>query len=140
MSEIPNTSDSGALTCSRCDTVLETKKAPFHLHDEYVGHFESLVCPICNYHVLTENGYDKAITEAMKFGLVGPAEVKEMDDTVEEQLSFTPRLVGVNLQMINFIIKANEKNLITAYNNLSDIELQQKSMHKQSKLLLTIED
>jgi hypothetical protein len=89
MTDCPIRTTAGDIGCPKCSTPLEINKAPFLLHNEYVGHFESLVCPICNYSALTETGYDQAIDEAKKFGMIGPAHnenevLQETDDFVEE--------------------------------------------------------
>lgn len=74
MSEFPVRNDKDILECPRCNSPLMKKLSPFYLRGEHIGRFESLVCDICNYSALTAIGYDKAMLEARKFGLVGPHE------------------------------------------------------------------
>lgn len=62
------------LSCPRCQSPLVQKKAPFYLHGEHVGNFESLVCDMCRFSALTSKGYQDATVEAERFGLIGPAE------------------------------------------------------------------
>lgn len=95
MTETPIRLDSNDLGCPRCKTKLELGNSPFTINDEYVGHFESLFCSICHYHLLTAEGYDKAIKQASKFGLVGSEEEYEIDDTVEEHFTvYAPLSIG----------------------------------------------
>jgi len=78
MSEAPSKDDFGVLHCPRCNSALETRKAPFSVGSEYVGSFESYVCPICNFSALTKAGYEMASREAYRMGLVGPPEIGEL--------------------------------------------------------------
>ena len=87
MTVTPTRLDSGNLGCPSCKIELETKDSPFYVHGEYVGHFESLVCSICSFHLFTAKGYDAAIKQASKFGLVGQKEEVEIDDVVEEKFT-----------------------------------------------------
>lgn len=92
----PSRDSAGHILCPRCGTRLNKDKAPFKMHGEYLGKFESLVCPICNYSVLTGEGYDQAIAEAAKFGLVGPAQEEEILEIVTKPLELAPREVSMN--------------------------------------------
>ena len=74
MSEVPIRTTSGEIGCPRCKTPLRVGRAPFYLHSEHVGNFESLVCPICNYSTLTSSGYQEAIVKAKMQSLIGPEE------------------------------------------------------------------
>jgi hypothetical protein len=76
----------GFLSCPRCGTRLDKTKAPFILHDSYVGSFESYVCPICHYSALTAEGYENAISEASRFGLIGPQEPKPVVEVFDGEL------------------------------------------------------
>lgn len=71
---ISHSESTDELGCPKCDSPLVQREAPFYLHGEFVGVFESLVCEMCHFSALTSQGYQKAIVEAEKFGLVGPAE------------------------------------------------------------------
>jgi len=115
LTQTPIRTKTGSIGCPRCETILKIKKASFLLDEEYVGHFESLVCPICNYSILTENGYESAIEEAKKFGLVGSAEVKEVDDLIEEQLIIPNHQKGNNLEYGKLVTELEEK-LFETYN------------------------
>src|SRR5579875_478909 len=91
MTNIPVRNSSGGLNCPRCGTSLVKGLAPFILHGEYVGRFESIECKICNYSALTANGYDRAMSAAKSLALVGTAEG-------EEELGFRtsePMYIGV---------------------------------------------
>ncbi len=95
MSEILNKDSEGALECPRCQSPMVERRAPFYLHGEYVGAFESVVCDMCHYSLLTSSGYDKAMTEASKFGLVGPQEeiINETVEMSDASYAFGPDLV-----------------------------------------------
>lgn len=70
----PFRTSSGDIGCPRCTTPLKKGKAPFYIRGEKVGIFDAIVCPICNYSALTEKGYEEAISEAKKIGIVGIVE------------------------------------------------------------------
>lgn len=74
MTDIPTRNSTGGLDCPRCGTVLVNGKSPLYLRKEYVGVFDSLLCRMCHYYLLTASGYDNALIEARKYGLVGPEE------------------------------------------------------------------
>jgi hypothetical protein len=57
------------------------------LRGEYVGKFDSLVCPICHYSALTSLGYAAAITKAEQMGLIGPPELEATLETVDQTLT-----------------------------------------------------
>jgi DNA-directed RNA polymerase subunit RPC12/RpoP len=76
MSSIPSRNGHDELACPDCGTKLVRKKAPFYLHDKFVGDFESIVCDKCGYSLLTSAGYDSAVKEACRQGHVGPPEKK----------------------------------------------------------------
>lgn len=66
--------DDGSIGCSRCKLPLTEVRSPFYIRKEYVGHFDSLDCPLCHFHIFTEKGYDDAMQMAHRYGLVGPPE------------------------------------------------------------------
>jgi hypothetical protein len=78
------------LNCPRCGTAMVIGKAQFYTRGEYVGIFEAVVCKMCNYSLFTSSGYDNAMLEARRYGLVGPQEeiVKETLEPSEQQLIF----------------------------------------------------
>ena len=69
MGDVPIRLASGKIGCGRCGTALIKGSAPFYIRKEYVGVFESYVCPICNYSALTEGGYEAAIKQAKRMDL-----------------------------------------------------------------------
>ena len=71
MDDAPVMLESGKIGCGRCGTALAVGGAPFYIRKEYVGVFESYVCPICNYSALTEDGYEAGIRQAKRMGLCG---------------------------------------------------------------------
>ena len=73
MDDAPVRLESGKIGCGRCGTALTVDGAPFYIRKEYVGVFESYVCPICNYSALTEDGYEAGIRQAKRMGLFGQA-------------------------------------------------------------------
>ena len=73
MDEAPSRLPSGKLGCPKCYTALSKDKAPFYLHGEYVGIFESYVCPICTYFAFTLDGYENARIRAKQLSLVDTA-------------------------------------------------------------------
>ncbi len=140
MTECPIRALSGDIGCPKCNTALETKKAPFYLHDEYVGHFESLVCPICHYSVLTDQGYDEAINVASQFGMIGPAYeeqeiIREIENSVEEHHVTSATKVSLNL--INDSIERLLNNQpIEAFNDVSTIVTPQIRTRKPNKSII----
>ena len=66
-------------SCQECGSRLVLKNAPFYLHGEYIGDFESLVCEKSSSHfsALTESGYIKATRIAEQRGLIGPTSEEE---------------------------------------------------------------
>lgn len=69
MNESPIRNSSGDIGCPKCFISLKKTMAPFKMYGEYVGNFESYVCPMCNYSALTESGYDKAIIQAKQLAI-----------------------------------------------------------------------
>ena len=92
MSEVPIRTNSGDLGCPRCETPLQKGIAPFNLHGEYIGNFDSLVCPICNYSMLTSSGYTEVTKEACIQGLVGPEEKIDIPEIGEISYKFAPNI------------------------------------------------
>ena len=72
--------ETGGLGCPDCKFVLGSVKSPFYLHDKYVGHFDSLSCSICNYHLFTSKGYELAIKTVNRFGLINSKIEGEFED------------------------------------------------------------
>jgi hypothetical protein len=62
-----------AVSCPECGSPLVQGNAPFYLHGEYVGTFESLICKNSHFSALTESGYKDATRIAEQLGLIGPA-------------------------------------------------------------------
>ena len=136
MTKSPIRTSTGDIGCPRCETLLKIKKSPFSIRDEYVGHFESLVCPICNYFVFTSKGYEDAVSEARKYGLIGPAEVKEIDGVIEERLTIRPNRTANNFLIGTLIDKPIENESFESYNESQEIIIPEVSKHKASKLQL----
>ena len=96
MSEVPIRTNSGDLGCPRCETPLQKGRAPFILHGEYVGNFDSFVCPICNYSMLTSSGYIEVTKEASTQGLVGPKEKIDIPEIGEISYKFVHNIITKN--------------------------------------------
>ena len=77
--------DDGSIGCSRCKLSLTKARSPFYIRKEYVGHFDSLDCPLCHFHIFTEKGYDNAMQMAYRCGLVGPPEEVETCEATHDQ-------------------------------------------------------
>ena len=95
--------DDGGIGCSRCRLPLTETHSPFYIRKEYVGHFDSLDCPLCHFHIFTEKGYGDAMQMAHGYGLVGPPEEVEMCDTVQAQDTFgsiTSRVIEERLAIM----------------------------------------
>jgi len=90
----PFRTDSGGIGCPRCGTVLTEGNAPFFLQGEYVGVFESIVCSICHYSALTENGYGDAVVKAKKLGIMGVN--TDLPDIEETEFILNQQSEGVN--------------------------------------------
>jgi len=67
--------DSGKIGCPICQTPLVEGIAPYYLKGIKVGEFDSLVCEMCRYSVLTEKGYVESGKRAEEMGLIGAPEV-----------------------------------------------------------------
>ncbi len=89
---------SGGIGCPKCASPLKRGNAPFYLHGEYVGVFESIICEICNYSALTEKGYEMAMLEAKKLGLIGL--VEDTPETTPLELIINQYTSGKNNQKI----------------------------------------
>lgn len=98
--QIPTRNSMGELLCPRCETILGKGPSPFMLHGEYVGHFEAYVCDICHYSALTSHGYERAVAEASKFGLVGPLVEEETIIEVEDKLQLIEVQASTNIPNI----------------------------------------
>jgi hypothetical protein len=80
---------SSELNCPSCGSAaMVLDKAPYHIRDKYIGEFEAIVCKTCKYSLFTPAGYDDAMLEARKRGLIGPPEetvVEEKTSSSQEQ-------------------------------------------------------
>ena len=94
MNASPSRLPSGKIGCPRCETALSKDQAPFYLHGEYVGNFESYVCSMCHYSALTEDGYESARIQARLLSLIekGP----DVPEIQESKLAFNNLAVGKN--------------------------------------------
>lgn len=79
--------DDESIGCSRCKLPLTEVSSPYYISKEYVGHFDSLDCPLCHFHVFTEKGYDHAMQTAYEYSLVGPPEEDESVTQLENRTS-----------------------------------------------------
>jgi len=59
--------------CPRCGTEMAQGREPLRIDDSYVGHYDAMSCPICKYYYFTDVDYDSALSDARRFGLVGPS-------------------------------------------------------------------
>ena len=109
MSEAPSKDDYGVLHCPRCNSALETSKAPFSVGSEYVGSFESYVCPICNFSALTKAGYEMASREAYRIGLVGPPEIGELLIPAQDILELSRVTADTNKHSLALVV-SKQKN------------------------------
>jgi hypothetical protein len=94
MRDIPIRNSKGGLDCPRCGTTMVMGKAPFYLNGEYIGTFEAMICDICNYSLFTPAGYDHAMEEASRYGLIGSPEeiIRESLEPSEQEVVF-PEMV-----------------------------------------------
>src|SRR5919112_1135981 len=114
--------------CPRCQSPMVEGRAPFYLHDEYVGIFESLVCDMCHYSLLTSAGYDKAMIEARRFGLVGPEE-----DVINE----TVEMVDTSYAMEDLVIPTNNLYQHQEFRK-SDEDLKSESITSVGRILIPV--
>ena len=98
--DIPVRNSNGGLDCPRCGTTLVRGKAPFYLKGEYVGTFEAMVCDICHYSLFTPLGYDLAMSEASKYGLIGQPEeiIREIVEPSEQEVVFQEIMLSSNAE------------------------------------------
>jgi hypothetical protein len=127
MADIPTRNSSGGLDCPRCGTTFVKGKAPFYLRGEYVGTFEALVCDICHYSLFTPSGYDHAMIEARKYGLVGPPEdiVGETLEASEQEFVFQETVVSSNIENTTQIITKPESKKVedSSLSNIGEIPI-----------------
>ena len=135
-SDIPSRTPAGSLGCPRCSSRLEKKRAPFVLHGEYVGHFESLVCPICHFSVLTSDGYEKAIAEASRYGLVGPPEQMPVFQESEEQFAIVTNLKYTHANTVAlFKESGKEERDLQSATHSAEIRLPEEFVIRRNKTL-----
>ena len=122
MSEVPIRTTSGEIGCPRCNTPLRVGRAPFYLHDEHVGNFESLVCPICNYSTLTSSGYQEAIVKAKMQSLIGPEEKFDLPELGEVSYMISKQ---ISSKMRKHILKPKEKLNDKSFTDESDNDVRE---------------
>lgn len=116
--------DDGSIGCSRCRLPLTVARSPFYIRKEYVGHFDSLDCPLCHFHIFTEKGYGDAIQMAYRYGLVGPPEEVAMCETMKAQ--DTP------VELITSRIVEERPAIITVQGQVSLLQFIESDNHKIS--------
>jgi len=112
MTATPIRNDMGNIGCPKCLSALKKAKAPFKIHGEFVGNFESYVCPICNYSALTENGYDEASLQAKQLALNQTIEIPEIEK-IEFRVNYP--MSGINDQILKENNKLEEHNKLEEY-------------------------
>ena len=142
---VPTRDSNGKLLCPRCATELKDQKAPYFIAREYLGEFDSKFCDMCQYSLLTAYGYDAALKEANKYGIVGPEEELVSEQfVIDEKADLTPiqyiwqlvretKTLDDKLQIINLYqskVKGHSKSydnvlLILEPNNNSQITRKQ---------------
>ncbi|MGC1928250.1 MAG: hypothetical protein WA667_04700 [Candidatus Nitrosopolaris sp.] len=125
MADIPVRNSKNGLDCPRCGTSLVNDKAPFYLNGEYIGKFEAIVCDMCHYSLFTPSGYDQAMLEARRYGLVGPPEeiIEETLESSEQEVVFQTIAISSNSDNTDRITSkpGNEKVEINSSSNLTAI-------------------
>ncbi len=110
-----------AVSCPKCESPLVQGNAPFYLHGEYIGSFQSLICEICHYSALTESGYRNATRIAEQLALIGPASElpNERSETwyeTEQPITNQFAIEKASLDIRNLIIvKSEEKAKGTSF-------------------------
>ena len=107
--------ETGDLGCPHCKYILDSVKSPFYLRDEYVGHFDSLSCSICNFHLFTAKGYELAIKTAKKFDFINSKIESEIGDHTEEQFTLYWPLLNSNSGFRSLFLEKQE-NPVSEYN------------------------
>lgn len=134
MTDTPLRLKDGTLGCPDCKTSLQSRKSPFDFHGEYVGHFESYVCSICNFHLFTSKGYDDAIKTAKGFGMIGLSEF-EIDDLSEE--CFTVYIPSSNANVgVDVLSIDKDEQSISGYNRNEELVITIKPTTVPSKTRL----
>lgn len=122
MSEVPIRTTSGEIGCPRCKTPLRVGRAPFYLHREHVGNFESLVCPMCNYSALTSSGYQEAIVKAKMQSLIGPEEKFDVPELGEVSYLIIKQ---IRSKMRKHILKSKERLNDETFSDESDNDVRE---------------
>lgn len=134
MADTPLRLKDGTLGCPDCKTSLQSRKSPFNFHGEYVGHFESYVCSICNFHLFTSKGYDNAIKTAKSFGMIGLSEL-EIDDLIEESFTVYNPSSDANVGVDRLSYDKDEQS-ISGYNQNEELVIIIKPVTVLSKIRL----
>jgi len=122
MPEVPIRTTSGEIGCPKCKTPLRLGKAPFYLHGEHVGNFESLICPICNYSTLTSSGYQEATVKAKQQSLIGPEEKFDVPEFGEVSYLITKQ---IRSKMRQHILKSKKKLNDKSFTDESDNDVRE---------------
>ena len=120
MTNSPIRLETGGLGCPDCKYALDSVKSAFYLHDEYVGHFDSLSCSICRYHLFTSEGYKLAIETAKKFDVI--KKNKEFEDLSEEYFTVYFSLHDSNRESTPLSLE-NHSNLVSGYNQPEELAI-----------------
>jgi hypothetical protein len=134
MTDVPIRNPSGAIDCPRCGTAFIIGTAPFYLNGEYVGAFEALVCRMCRYSLFTSTGYDQAMLEASKYGLVGPPEeiISETIEALEQELVYQEISVSSNADRLKqVLLRPNEERVEDS--SMSNVAEMKRSRYPQKK-------
>jgi len=97
MDKAPIQLGSGKLGCPICQTPLIEKNAPYLIREIKVGEFNSLLCEMCRYSVLTEKGYEDSEEQAKQMGLIG---IDESPDIGTMTLEKTQTIADFNTTWI----------------------------------------
>ncbi|MCE2507420.1 MAG: IS1 family transposase [Nitrosopumilaceae archaeon] len=104
MNKSPIRNSTGDIGCPRCFISLKKDNTPFKMYGEFVGNFESYVCPMCNYSVLTENGYDNAMIQAKQLAIN-----QDIPNIRTSEFHINSIKIGINDQKIEQIHKNKQE-------------------------------
>lgn len=76
---------SGGFGCPDCSTLLDDGLVPYYLDGNFLGSFDGQICPMCNFGLLSEKGYEDSGKAAYQRGQI----IKSLDIDLDGNLDWT---------------------------------------------------
>jgi len=80
--------------CPRCGSLMENGRKPLHIRGTYVGTFDAIACPICQYRYFPDEVYDQILAQGLRFGVIGPPILENSVVSTIEEMKLPTRLEG----------------------------------------------